>query len=164
MVNYILSYLTLAIIFIFQTTLSKYIDIFSVAPNIICVFTLCYSMYNFPVRSTVLCVVAGLITDMYSHSYIGLNALLYMYIGLAISSFASSLIKKNIWTVALGFLCVTLLFHTVILTVCYVMPSYSGFLYPLVRFVIPTAFYDGALAFIISPLAHYLSKEKIRGL
>ena len=164
MINYILSYLTLALVFIFQTTLGRYIDIFSIAPDIIFVFALCYSMYNFPVRSAVLCVVAGLSVDLYTQSYIGLNALLYMYIGLGISNFASFLIKKNIWTVSLGVLCVSFLYHTVILVVCYVMPSYSGFLYPLVRIVISTALYDAVLAFAIAPVSRYLSEEKIRGL
>ena len=66
MFNYILSYLTLAVLFIVQTTLSRYIDIFGIAPNLIFVYVLCYSIYNFPVRSAVLCAVAGFITDLYS--------------------------------------------------------------------------------------------------
>ncbi len=164
MINYILSYLTLIVVFVFQTTLGRYIDVFSIAPDIIFVFALCYSMYNFPVRSAVLCVVAGLMTDLYTQSYVGLNALLYMYIGLGISNFASFLIKKNIWTVSLGVLCVSFFYHTVILVVCYVMPSYSSFLYPIVRIVIPTAIYDAILAFVIAPISRYLSEEKIRGL
>ena len=81
MLNYVLSYLTLAVLFIVQTTLSCYIDIYGIAPNLIFVFIVCYSIYNFPVRSGFLCVIAGIIVDLYSRKYVGLNALLYMYIG-----------------------------------------------------------------------------------
>ena len=80
MLNHFLSYLTLIVLFILQTTLSRYIDIFGIAPNLIFVYVLCYAIYNFPVRSAVLCAVAGLIVDLYSRSYVGLNALLFMYI------------------------------------------------------------------------------------
>jgi len=164
MINYILSYLTLVVLFIVQTTLGRYIDICGIAPNLVFVYILCYSMYNFPVRSAVLCIVAGIITDMYSMEYVGLNAILYMYIGLAISNFASSLIKKNIWAVSLGVLLVSLLYHTVILTVNFVVPSYSEFAYPFVRFALPTAFYDAAVSLVMALWARSLSEDKIRGL
>ena len=95
MINYILSYLTLVVLFIVQTTLGRYIDICGIAPNLVFVYILCYSMYNFPVRSAVLCIVAGIITDMYSMEYVGLNAILYMYIGLAISNFAVDFISSK---------------------------------------------------------------------
>lgn len=164
MINYILSYLTLAVLFVFQTTLSRYIDICGIAPNLVFVYILCYSMYNFPVRSAVLCVVAGLITDVYSMDYVGLNALLYMYTGLAISGFASSLIKKNIWAVALGVLLVSALYHGVILAINYALPGHSEFAYPFVRFALPTAVYDAIASLAMAIWARFLSEDKIRGL
>ena len=130
MLNYVWTYLTLVVLFVVQTTLGIYIDVYSIAPDIIFVFAVCYSMYNFPVRSTVLCLVAGILADLYTGSYIGVNALLYMYIGLAISNFAASLIKKNIWTATLGVLTVSVIYHTVVLIVYYVIPGYSSFAFP----------------------------------
>ena len=164
MLNYVLSYLTLAVLFIVQTTLSCYIDIYGIAPNLIFVFIVCYSIYNFPVRSGFLCVIAGIIVDLYSRKYVGLNALLYMYIGIAISNFASTLIKKNVWTSAVGVLVVSLVYHTIILVVDYVIPSYSSFLYPLLRYAVPTAVYDAAISFVIALWARRLSIDEIRGL
>lgn len=164
MLNYFLSYLTLAVLFIVQTTLSRYIDIFGIAPNLIFVYVLCYAIYNFPVRSAVLCAVAGLIVDLYSGQYIGLNALLFMYIGIAVSHFTSTLIKKNVWTSALGVLVISLLYHTVILLVDYVIPGYSGFQYPFLRISIPTAVYDAVASLVIELWARKLSIDEIRGL
>lgn len=164
MFNYILSYLTLAVLFIAQTTLSRYIDIFGIAPNLIFVYVLCYSIYNFPVRSAVLCAVAGFITDLYSGQYVGLNTLLFMYIGIAISNFASTLIKKHVWTAAVGVLVVSLVYSTVILVTDYVMPGYSSFLYPFVRIALPTAVYDMIVSFVMALWARKLSIDEIRGL
>ena len=164
MLNHFLSYLTLIVLFILQTTLSRYIDIFGIAPNLIFVYVLCYAIYNFPVRSAVLCAVAGLIVDLYSRSYVGLNALLFMYIGIAISNFTSTLIKKHVWTSALGVLVVSLLYHTIILLVDYVIPGYSGFQYPFIRITLPTAVYDALVSFVIALWARKLSIHEIRGL
>ncbi len=164
MMNYVLTYITLIVIYILQTSLGIYIDIYSIAPNIIFVFAVCYSMYNFPVRSTVLCLVAGIMVDLYSQPYVGVNALLYMYIGLAISNFAASLIKKNIWTVALGVLVVSLVYHTAILIINYVIPGYATMWYPFLRIVLPTAVYDAVISVVISYWARWLSEERIKGL
>ncbi len=162
--NYVLSYLTLAVLFIVQTTLGRYIDIYGIAPNIIFVYVLCYSMYNFPVRAAVLSVIAGVMVDLYSCPYVGVNALLYMYIGLAISNFASSLMKKNIWTVALGVIVVSVLYHTIVLLTEYVIAGHCGFVYPFLRIALPTAVYDGVISLVLSLWAQWLSKDKIRGL
>lgn len=164
MLNYFLSYLTLAVLFIVQTTLSRYIDIFGIAPNLIFVYVLCYSIYNFPVRSAVLCAIAGLVVDLYTGQYVGLNALLFMYIGIAISHFTSTLIKKHVWTSALGVLIISFLYHTIILLIDYVIPGYSGFQYPFLRIALPGAVYDAMVSFVIALWARKLSIEEIRGL
>lgn len=164
MLNYVWTYLTLVVLFVVQTTLGIYIDVYSIAPDIIFVFAVCYSMYNFPVRSTVLCLVAGILADLYTGSYIGVNALLYMYIGLAISNFAASLIKKNIWTATLGVLTVSVIYHTVVLIVYYVIPGYSSFAFPFLRIVLPTALYDAVLSLVMYRWARWLSEDRIRGI
>jgi len=164
MLNGILSYISLAVLFVFQTTLSRYIDICGIAPNLVFTFVLCYSMYNFPVRSGILCLVAGFITDIYSGTLPGVNALLFLYIGIAVSNFASSLVRKNLWTTAVGVLVISFLYHTVSLLIWYVVPGHSTFWYPLVRYAMPTAVYDAVFAFVISMWARWLSEDKIRGL
>ena len=163
MLNYVLTYVTLLVLYLVQTTLGIYIDIFGIAPNIVFVFAVCYSMYNYPVRSAILCLVAGLVVDLYSQPYIGVNALLYMYIGLAISNFAGSLIKKNVWTISLGVLVVSLVYHILTLLIGYVIPGHSEFAYPVVRFVAPTALYDGVLALVMAWWTRWLSEDRIRG-
>ena len=164
MLNYFLSYITLALLFVVQTTLSNVIDIYSIAPNLVFIFAVCYSIYNFPVRSAVLCVVAGLVADLYTTGNIGFNALIFMYFGLSISIFASTLIKKNIFAVIAGVFVVSAIYHSILLIVSYVIPGHSNFVYPFVRFVLPTALYDCVFSTVISAWAKSLSEEKIRGL
>jgi len=102
--------------------------------------------------------------DLYSGSYIGPNALLYMYIGIGISNFASSLIRKNMLTTILGVLAVSLVYHTLMLVIDYVIPLHTSFWYPLVRIVLPTAIYDAVFTVVISLWAKKLSVNTVRGL
>ena len=161
--KYLWSYITVLILFLMQTTLGGYIDIYGIAPNLVFVFAICYAMYNFPVRSAVLCVISGLLLDLYGCKTIGVNALLYMYIGLGVSLFGSTLMKKNIWAVALGTIVVSLLYQTVYLLAEYVLSSGASFWYGFFRIILPCAIYDGVIALILSPWARWLSEEQIRG-
>jgi len=164
MLNYILTYVTLSVFFILQSTIGIYIDICGIAPNLIFVFAVCYAMYNYPVRSGVLCLIAGIVVDLYSRKYIGINALLYMYTGLAVSKLAATLIRKNVWTAALGVLIASAIYHTAILIIDFVVPGYSGFLYPFMRFVLPSTVYDAVVSIVIALWARWLSTDRIRGI
>ena len=161
--KYFWSYFTVIIFFLVQTTLGKYIDILGIAPNLVFVFAVCYAMYNFPVRSAVLCIVSGILLDLYGCKTVGVNALLYMYIGLGVSLFGSTLMKKNIWAVALGVIIVSALYQTVYLLFGYVLKSGVPFLYGFLRIVIPATVYDGVVSLIVSNWARWLSEEQIRG-
>ncbi len=159
-----LAYITVIILFVVQTTLGRYIDIYGIAPNLVFVFAVCYSMYNFPVRSAVLCVVSGLILDLYNCTNIGLNALLYMYIGLAVSMFFAVLMKKSLFTVALGVITVSAVYQIIWLVLVHVINHRAPFLYSLVRIVLPSTVYDGIAATVMYMWARWLSEEQIRGL
>ncbi len=163
MMKYFWTYLTLLVLFVLQTTVGRYINIFGIAPNLVFVFAVCYAMYNFPVRSAVLCVVAGLLADIYGSGIMGINGLLYMYIGLAVSLFGSTLMKKSTPAVAIGVMVVSVLYQTVYFLICYTMRGYGPFVYTFVRLIIPGGIYDGAAALLISMWTLWLSEEHIRG-
>lgn len=161
--KYFWSYVTVLLLFLIQTTLREYIDIYGIAPNIVFVFAICYSMYNFPVRSAILCVISGLLIDLYGCKTLGINALIYMYIGLAVSLFGSTLMKKNIWGVALGMIVISLIYQSIYMIVEYVVKADVSFWYGFLRIILPAALYDGVAALVLSNWARWLSEEQIRG-
>jgi len=161
--KYFWSYITVFILFLAQTTLGVYIDIYGIAPNIVFVFAICYAMYNYPVRSAVLCVISGLLIDLYGCKTIGINALLYMYIGLGVSIFGGTLMKKNIWAVAFGTIIVSVLYQVAYLLFEYVLKADVSFWYGFLRIILPAAVYDGVVALGLSGWARWLSEEQIRG-
>lgn len=161
--KYFWSYFTVLILFIVQTTLGKYIDILGIAPNLVFVFAVCYAMYNFPVRSAVLCVISGILIDLYGCKTVGVNALMYMYIGLLVSLFAGALMKKNIWAVALGVIITSAIYQSLYFLFEYSLKSDISFVFGFLRIIIPGTFYDGIIALLISWWAKWLSEEQIRG-
>lgn len=161
--KYFWSYLTLIVLFIAYGTVGRYIEICGIAPNPVFVFAVCYSMYNFPVRSAVLCVIAGLLSDCFDLHLMGFNALTYMYIGLAVSLFGSSLMKKSFWAVVLGVIIVSAFLQTLNFILFYVIKGYTPFWYGFFRIILPSTIYDGIFALVISPWARWLSEEQIRG-
>jgi len=161
--KYFWSYITVLVLFLVQTTLREYIDIYGIAPNLVFVFAICYSMYNFPVRSAILCVISGFLLDLYGCKTLGINALIFMYIGLGVSLFGGTLMKKNIWGVALGMIAISLVYQSIYFIAEYVAKTNVSFLYGFLRIILPAAIYDGVMALVLSNWARWLSEEQIRG-
>ena len=91
--KYFLHYLILIILFIFQTTLSKYISFFGVFPNLILVYVICVSLIFSDVKSVVLSTVAGLALDLCRGMVIGFNALFYLYFSIATCYFGENFFR-----------------------------------------------------------------------
>lgn len=108
----ILTYLSLIIVFILQSTLCRYIEVLHTLPNLMLVFVVCYTMHAEPVKATVLSVVAGLIMDVYSARYLGMNAVMMMYLGLCLSCVSADYIRTNFLTVIISVALSTFLYES----------------------------------------------------
>ena len=67
--------------FSLQSTLFQYIEILGVRPNTALIIIISYSILRGDVEGAILGLFAGLLTDIYFNSYIGLYALMCMLIG-----------------------------------------------------------------------------------
>lgn len=88
-----LHYLFFTILFIIQTTLSKYISFFCVFPNLVLVYVICLCLIFSDVKSIILSTIAGLALDLYGGIVIGFNALFYMYFSLATVFFGNNFFR-----------------------------------------------------------------------
>lgn len=107
----LLTYLTLIILTVLQTTLFPHLRVMNVMPNLVLVFVVCYSMYADPVPATVFAIAAGLLFDVYQASNIGFNSIMMMYIGLGLSCLTSGYVKSNIFTVLVCVAVTTLIYE-----------------------------------------------------
>ena len=91
----VLTYVTLILVFAFQTTIGRYIEIFNVMPNLMLVLAVCYSIYAVPVKATVFSLCAGILMDVFAAKHLGINALMMMYLGMMLSCITSGYIRTN---------------------------------------------------------------------
>ena len=109
----ILTYIALILVFVFQSSLGRYIEVLHIVPNLILVFVVCYSMNAEPVKATVLSVVAGIIMDLFAARHLGINALMMMYLGMILSCVSSGYIRTNFVTALVGVAVSTVLYEGV---------------------------------------------------
>lgn len=156
-----LTYLTLIILAVLQTTLFPHLHIMGVIPNLILVFVVCYSMYADPVPATVFAIIAGLVFDVYQASNIGFNSIMMMYIGLGLSCLTSGYVKSNILTVL-----IFVAFATVMYEVIYAFLLYFIFgkvtLGTMWTISAIEAAYNTVCAAVLMWWAKYLGEDEVR--
>lgn len=77
----LIAFLILILSFTFQTTIFQWISFGGIVPNILVVYSIIYGMMYGKKSGLLLGFFAGLLCDIFFGSFIGMNAVIYMYIG-----------------------------------------------------------------------------------
>lgn len=156
-----LTYLTLIILVVMQTTLFPHLRIMGIIPNLVLVFTVCYSMYADPVPATVFAIAAGLVFDVYQASSIGFNSIMMMYVGLGLSCLTSGYVKSNIFTVLICVGVTTLVYESIYAFLLYFIfgKVTAGTIWAVTSF---EALYNMAAAAALMWWARYLGEDEVR--
>ena len=78
--------------FTIQTSLGELIDVFGIAPNLILVFVIVYSLDTTGFMATLIGGICGLMTDFADAGIVGIGGFVMMYV-----SFASSIVSKKFY-------------------------------------------------------------------
>ncbi len=156
--------ITFLVLFLIQTTSEEFIKLFGVAPNLLLVFTVIYSINSSIPKSILIGSIAGLLLDVSSQGLLGLNALLMTYIAI-LASFLSSkiLFERKIITIitvfALGFIYD---FFNVLITSALItrLPVF----YIIYRYTLLFCVYNSIIAIPMTYLLDKLKFEYIRGI
>lgn len=98
-------YLYLFIFLILQTTLFARIKIFGVIPNLILVFSVCFFSVNKVPYSAFFGMISGLMLDWTVGTKTGLNAIIFLYLGVFVSFVSNKFFyKRLVYIVVLTFL------------------------------------------------------------
>lgn len=157
----VLTYATLLLLIVLQSTILNGIEILHIMPNIILVFVVCYSMYAEPVKAVILSIVAGLVTDILQSHHVGLTALMLMFISLALSVICSDYIRSNLFTAVISVIASTLVFECVYGILVYVLFNKMTIGYMLKVVMLETV-YNVVVSFALLWWAKYLAEDEIR--
>jgi len=137
--------LLLGVVLIFQTTMLDYLTVYGVKPDLVMLLVVFNGFLLGPREGAFLGFAGGIIEDLFSGSYIGMNALSKMVAGYLAGVSGERLYKENSLVVA-G---VTFFSTVAGLLVYYFLLLYLKidvpFFYTLLRVVLPTALYTAVL-------------------
>lgn len=157
----ILTYLILILVFVLQSTLCRYVEVLHIMPNLLLVFVVCYSMNAVPVRATVLAAVTGMLMDLFNARYIGINAVMMMYLGLILSCVSSDYIRTNFLTVLISTALSTFLYEGIYSFLMYfIFGKMSASV--MLTVVSLEAVYNTVAACAFAWLGRYLAYDEIR--
>ena len=157
----VLTYATLLLLIVLQSTILNGIEVLHIMPNIILVFVVCYSMYAEPVKAVIVSVVAGLAADILQSHHVGLTALMLMFISLALSVICSDYIRSNLITVVISVIASTLVFECIYGILVYILFDKMTFGYML-KVVLLETVYNVVVSFALLWWAKYLAEDEIR--
>lgn len=137
--------LLLGVVLILQTTIMDYLSVYGVKPDLVMLLVIFNGFLLGPREGAFLGFAGGIIEDLFSGSYIGINALTKMVAGYLAGISGERLYKENSLVVS-G---VTFFSTTVGLLVNYLLLLYlkihMPFFHTLFRVILPTALYTAVL-------------------
>lgn len=159
-----LTYLSLVLLVIVESSLGRYIEISGISPNPALCFTIIYALTNGSVRSAALGLVCGLLFDSVSNVAFGFNSLVLMYMCLMCSYFSRKFYYHNKTALVFGVFMYGIVYETVCLIFTAVTFSDAPFFYTFFRFILPEAFLNSLIAIPMLWWVKWLNNEYIRGI
>ena len=147
--RYIMSYLLLVVAYILQTTLIREMAIFKVAPSLILTSVICFSLVNEPVSAATYGAVAGILLDVSAGRTIGFNAILMLYLALALVVFGQEFFHDTVRSATFLVILATILYEVVFAFFNFAIFGNSSFWYMIARVVLIEAVYNGVFAPLI---------------
>lgn len=159
-----LTYLSLALLVVFQSAAGHYIKFFGVMPNFALCFTIIYALTNGSMRAAILGLACGLLFDCTANVAFGFNSLLLMYMTLICSYFSRKFYYQNKTAVVFGVFIYTLAIESISLVFTAVLFSDAPFFYSFFRFVLIEAVLNSIIATPLLFWVKWLNNEYIRGI
>ena len=161
MMKNILTYITLILMLVLQSTVCRHIEVLHTIPNLILIFAVCYSMYAEPVKATALSLIAGILFDIMYAQHLGFGALLLMFIGLGLSVLCSDYIHSNIFTVLVNVFLCTFVFEGIYVFMTYFIFDKLTFSQMMLR-ILCEAVYNVIAGALVMWWAKYLAEFEVR--
>lgn len=79
--RFLIAFCILIISFVLQTTVFQWLSFGGIVPNILIIYTISFGMMKGSQKGLFIGFFSGLLCDIFFGSFIGLNAVIYMYIG-----------------------------------------------------------------------------------
>ncbi len=147
--NVIFYLVWLSILVIFQPTLMQWIRILGVSPDMFLVFVVCAGLLRGRGDGAVIGFIFGLIFDLLVGEFIGLSAILHMYIGLCSGIIKERFVSDRLFVTVLVIVSGSLAYGVIYYIAYYIGFNDLGFGTALLRTILPKTLYTALAGFIL---------------
>lgn len=159
MKRFIVSVLLVIICFLLQTTVFKGVAFGSIVPNLMIILTASFGFMRGEKTGLIMGFSCGLLCDIFFGNVLGLNAMIYMYIGYTNGKFNRIFYPDDI-KLPLGLILVSdLIYGFLYYTVLFLMRGRFQINYYFVRIILPEVVYTILVTLFLYPLILWLNKK-----
>lgn len=144
--------------FIFQTTILQYVSIGGVVPNTTLITLVSISLLKGKKTGSILGISMGLLQDIVFSDVIGVNALIYFFIGYLVGLVDNKVFKDNLWVALIFTLLSTVFFHILFYVLMYFLSINMSFMAIFRKIVLIELIYNMILSIPIFRVINKLFK------
>lgn len=155
----ILIYIVLLIsLYVFQGTVFAYLNLGGVVPNLVLILTTSLGLMRGKKTGILIGFFAGLLMDIFSGSYIGFYAMLFMYLGYYSGVFSKIFYAEDVKLPIIVILSADLIYGIVNYVFIYLLKGRTHFYMYFIHISLPECAYTALMALLIYPLILVLNR------
>ncbi len=155
----LIAFFLVIICFVLQTTVFQWISFGGIVPNILIILTSTYGFMNGEKGGLIIGFSCGLLYDIIFGSFLGFNAILYMYIGFFNGKFHQVFYPDDIKLPIILFIVSDLLYNISFYMLMFMLRGRFEFSYYLLKVILPEMIYSMLIALVIYPLLLLIHKK-----
>lgn len=145
--------------FVLQTTVFKGIAFGGIVPNLMIILTASFGLMRGERTGLMFGFFCGLLSDIFFGSVIGLNAMIYMYIGYANGKFNRIFFPENIKLPMALILVSDLVYGFAYYVILFLMRGRFHFTYYFIHIILPETVYTILVTLILYPAVLWINKK-----
>lgn len=145
----VLKFVLIFLAFIIQGTWVQYIGILGVTPNAVLALIIALALVSEPFEAGAYGFAAGALWDLMWGRVFGIHTLLFLYVALLARAFIELMYKKGLSVVIVITFLAAIFYETVFFFLSFFIWGETGFLYVMLRIIIPSAAYTGVAQILI---------------
>ncbi len=159
MKRFIVSVLLIIICFLLQTTVFKGVAFGGIVPNLMIVLTASFGFMRGKKTGLIMGFCCGFLCDIFFGSVLGLNAMIYMYIGYANGKFSRIFFPDDIKLPLVLILVSDLVYGFLYYIILFLMRGRFNISYYAVHIILPEVVYTILVTLLLYPLVLWINKK-----
>lgn len=145
--------------YLLQSSFLEYAKIYGIKPNLIIITTISYALVRGSREGAIYGLFSGLLLDVMGGKYIGLYAIMGMYLGLIIGSLNKNLYNENYLIPIMVTAGSSFVYSMIVYVSLYFIPQPDEILWYTIGYIIPEAIYNTILSIFVYFFILYINKK-----